>query len=194
MDKKLPIYKMLLDDNVVGMYTISLVDDPAVEVMWQAFDKQEEPLKFKIQDEDEHKILGVVCRADFPIYRRDKDGREYYIVFTPDVIYQMAQKFLKNGFQDAVNLEHLENTYVQGVELTQIFIKNTDKGINPSGFEYVENGSLFAEYKVENDAVWEAIKNGTFKGFSLEGFFDYERMIEKNDTLDSIEDLLNYLK
>ena len=111
-DKKLPIYKMLVgedQDEAIGMYTISLVDQPAVEVMWQAFDKQEEPIKFAIQDEDEHKILGVVCRADCPIYRRDKDGSEYFVVFPRETIYAMAQKFLKNGFQEFVNFSGQEH-------------------------------------------------------------------------------------
>ena len=60
--------------------------------------------------------------------------------------------------------------------MVEIFIKDVEKGINPSGFEDIENGSLFATYKVNNDIIWEKIKDGTFQGFSLEGIFDLEQV------------------
>ena len=32
--------------------------------------------------------------------------------------------------------------------------------------------SWFVSMKVDNDEVFESVKNGTFKGFSVEGIFD----------------------
>ena len=75
------------------------------------------------------------------------------------------------GFQNNVDTNHDEN-YVDGVNLVQMFIKDSENGISPKGFEDYEDGSLFAEFHIENDEIWEQIKNGTYKGFSLAGVFD----------------------
>lgn len=46
-------------------------------------------------------------------------------------------------------------------------------GISPKGFEDIEEGSLFAIYKVKNDALWKKIKEGEWNGFSMEGYYRY---------------------
>jgi len=81
---------------------------------------------------------------------------------------------IDNTFNN-INLMHEDGTDVEGVNLVELFIKDTNKGINPANFDDIENGSLFATYKINNDAIWEQIKLGTFRGFSLEGIFDIER-------------------
>ena len=78
---------------------------------------------------------------------------------------------------------HLPGSYVSGVNLIQLFIKDSEKGIVPQGFETIEDGSLFATYHVENDAIWNEIKNGTFKGFSLEGLFKVEQLKLKKEEM-----------
>ena len=111
-------------------------------------------------------------RSNFPIYRRTEDGFEYYIIFSKETIEIMAEKWLSEGITNNINLDHNEDKYVNGLFLKEVFIKDTSRGINPKGFEDIEEGSLFGTYKVLNEDVWEEIKNGTFKGFSLEGYFD----------------------
>ena len=90
-----------------------------------------------------------------------------------------------------INLDHETNT--DGVYLLQSFIKNTEAGLNPVGFEHISDGSWFTAYKVENEDVWEAIKQGQFNGFSVEGFFDLEEPKEKDEFDQFLEDLLNEL-
>lgn len=193
MKTNLPIYDILLDDEAAGINTISLVENPAVDVAFMAFSKEDEnELKCSVIDDGmEHRVLGVVCRANFPVYRRDAKLGEYYIRFSADTIKKIAQKLLADGYQNYVNVEHLSDGYVGGVQMTEIFIKNTAMGINPKGFESVEDGSLFAIYKVENDAVWNAIKEGVFNGFSLEGYFGYEKTDRE---LTTVAELLDYIR
>lgn len=198
MLKKLPLYKALINGENEGMLTISLVDFPAVESDWVAFEKQSEKLNFKIENEEQRAILGVVMRADFPIYRIDPSGYEFYIEYDADTIRQMAQKYLKDGFQNNVSLMH-NGELVEGVEMQEIFIKNEETGINPKGFEDIADGSLFARFKVENDDIWKEIKEGKFKGFSLEGYFNIEKVKdpeeqEYNEILDMLNKINNKLK
>ena len=194
----LPIYEVIIDDNAEGLYAIALVENPATEVSWLAFSKEQDktPQSFKcsVIDEEEKRVLAVVTRANFPFYRLI-DGFEFYAMFSTETIKQMAQKFLKKGFQGNVNIEHT-NTYVDGVEMVQIFLKDTAKGINPKGFEEIEDGSLFVEYKVENEEIWQAIKQGIFTSISLEGMFNIkptDKVYNPYKEIDSVEDLENYL-
>lgn len=171
---KLPIYKAIVGDDVeTGMLTISLVDAPAVEVDFLYFDEDKKPLSFAVEDEEQRKVLGVVMTCDSPIYRRDSSGYEYYIVYDRQTIEKMAEKYLRQNKQNNVDLNH-SFVLEEGIYLNEFFIKDTAKGINPTGFEQVNDGSLFAIFHVQNDEVWSAIKEGTFKGFSLSGLFDTE--------------------
>ena len=54
--------------------------------------------------------------------------------------------------------------------MVQYFIKGN--GVSVEGFEDIAEGSLFAEFHIVNDEIWNAVKEGTYKGFSLEGVFD----------------------
>lgn len=167
----IPVYDAVIEDDECGMLRISLVDDPAVMSNFLAFDKEKKMLMYAIEDEEQRKVLGVVMRADFPIYRRDKERGEYYIMYKADTIAQMAEKYLLESRQNDVNLDHDDDKVVDGVQMVQCFIKDTAKGINPEGFDEIADGSLFAEFHVVNDDVWQEIKDGTYKGFSLEGIF-----------------------
>ena len=166
----LPVYQACVTDEDTGMFRISLVDDPAVQSFVQAFDAQHRMRMYAVSDEERRLVLGVVMRADFPIYRRDDQAGEYYVIYKPEEIRKMAEKYLLEGRQNDVNLMHREGTDTDGVQMVQYFIKG--KGINPDGFDEISDGSLFAEFHIVNDDVWAAVKDGTYKGFSLEGVFD----------------------
>lgn len=173
---EIPLFRALIPDEDCGMFRVSLVDDPAVESLFLAFDNHKRVPLYAVANEEKRLVRGVIMRADFPIYRISPLYGEYYILFEKDTIRQMAEKYLVEGRQNAVNLMHVDGSDVEGVNLLQIFIKDTANGIAPAGFDNIEEGSLFGEYHVTNDAVWESIKAGSFKGFSLEGVFDIEPM------------------
>lgn len=165
----IPVYRVLVDDERDGMVRVSLVDDPAVMSDFVAFGRQE-PQRFAVENEDKRLAFGVVARADFPIFRNDPVNGDHYVIFPADTIREMAQKYLTEGRADRVDLMH-DGDDVGGVHLVQWFLKDSAKGINPEGFDDIADGSLFAEYHVEDDAIWQQIKDGTFKGFSMEVFY-----------------------
>lgn len=162
----LPLYEDLITDEACGMLRISLVDLPAVESDFQKFGK---PVLVRMADEARRLIMGCVCRAGYPIYRRDVNG-EYYVQFSAETIRQMAEKYLDENRANRVNLMH-SGEEVRGVQMVQLFIKDSTKGIVPKGFDDIEDGSLFVEYRVEDDEIWNWIKQGILRGFSLEGIF-----------------------
>jgi hypothetical protein len=130
-------------------------------------------LSFAVQDEDQRIVSGPLMIADLPIYRKDEDG-EYYVMFTGEQIKKIVQRFFKKGYQAKVNIEHGKKA--EGVYMFESYIIDRDRGVNPpTGFEDVANGSWFGSFKVENDKLWGEVKAGTFKGFSVEGLFRYEK-------------------
>ena len=192
----IPVYNATISDEETGMFKISLVDEPAVMSNFLAFDKTRKPLMYAIANEEKRIVRGVVMRADFPIYRYDESFGEYYIIYKADTIRQMAEKYLLESRQNDVNLMHEENSDVDGVQMVQYFIKDTGAGVNPTGFEDIADGSLFAEFHIVNDDVWAQVKDGTFKGYSLEGVFDLvpEQDEERVESIvDSLEGKFNKL-
>lgn len=174
----IPLFSALITDWETGMYAISLVDRPAVESDFLKFaDDKKMPL-YCVADEDRKIVRGVIMRADFPIYRRSEEMGEYYIVFSAETIRTMAEKYLADYNQNNVTLHHIAGSFAEGIHLVQYFLKDTAQGISPVGFENIEDGSLFAEFQIHDEMLWEQIKAGTFKGFSLEGVFALERVKE----------------
>ena len=168
----LPLYRVALGSQD-GVVRVSLVDDPAVQSNFDVFRKEAEkaPVLYAVQDEDRHLVRGVVLRADWPIFRRDNpQDPGYYVTFGKDVIRQIAERYLAEGFQNRVDTAH-DGNEVDGVEMVQFFLKDTAAGVDPEGFADIADGSLFAEYHVTNEDVWAEIKAGTFKGFSVEIFY-----------------------
>ena len=180
----IPVFNATLDEDC-GIIRVSLVDDPAVSKNFQVFKANARPMLYAVQDEDKHLVRGVIMRADYPIYRRDKSLGEYYIVYKPDVIRQMAEKYLTEDRANNVNIMHKEGSDVEGVNMVQWFIKGS--GVAIEGFDDIADGSLFAEYHVTNEDVWAEIKAGTYKGFSLEGYFNLEP--EQNE--DYVQDVID---
>lgn len=171
LNRNIPFYWAELSDNEDGMVYVSLVDNPAVDRDFMAFSAEKKIPVCAISNEEKRLVRGVLMRADFPIYRVAPTGDEFYIIFSAHTIRRMTERFLEQGNQGNVNTMHAPGSDVGGVNLVQLFIKDKSAGIDPAGFEDVEEGSLFGEYHVANDDVWADIKAGKFKGFSIEGIF-----------------------
>ena len=187
-----PVFVAGMETDACGMQRVSLVDRPAVEKNFVAFHKEEQIVKYAVQDEDKQIVRGVLMRADYPILRRDKNLGEFFLVFKPEVIRAMAEKYLKDGNSSNFNLMHEDGSDVEGVDMVQLFIKDTAAGVNPVGFEEIEDGSLFGEFHVNNPDVWAAIKDGTFKGFSIEAVVTYEAETAVIST-EKIQDVIDWL-
>lgn len=190
MNKDIPVYKASIVDD--GMVALALVDEPAVDVNFQAFSKETPLVKFSIVEEEKRLVSGPLIRCDFKILRKGTDGSLYYIVFDKEVAKDMLMGFLRKGFQNNVNLGH-SGFYPDGISPVEFYIKDSSRGVSPKGFEDVADGSVFATYHIENDDVWQAVKDGTFKGFSLEAYLD-KRVEDKLSKVDWIDILLDSIK
>lgn len=108
MEKGLPVYKLTINENVdstVEVDAVALVDVPAIGVGFYAFNEQQAQA-FAVVNDEERFVVGAAMIPDKPIFRRDKDGTEYYVFFTKDTIRTIAEKFYRKGFQNNGNEMH----------------------------------------------------------------------------------------
>lgn len=152
-------------------------------------------LEFKIVNEEQRIISGPLMLADDLIYRKNEKMGEHYVKFSADTIKAISIKFAKKKYQNHVNLMHDPEKKVKGVTMFESFLVDSKRGIQPmKGFEGVADGSWFGSFYVENMDVWNQIKKGEFKGFSVEGIFDYEQPITaEENALKKISELLNVI-
>lgn len=188
-----PVYKMTIDELTEGVQYVSLVDLPAIEKPFQAFDKQ---TKQRFRETNEQRVLsGPLMLADVPIFREDSTYGQYYVVFDKPTIRKIVQKYFKQGNQHNVNAFH--NTELDGVFMFESYIIDKARGINPPiGYEDVTDGSWFGSFKVENEEVWENRK--AFTGFSVEGLFGMKPVttdleLSFNGLLTDLTDFLQHL-
>lgn len=172
--KKLPIYKLKVNSANTGVEYVALVDQPAIDRAFQAFNENKK-FDFKA-NEEKRMVSGYLMLADTPIYRRDDNMGEYYVVFDKPTIEQIMVKFAKNNYQNNVNKMHQKEQKVNGMYMIEMFMVDSERGLKqPKGHDEAPDGSWFATYKVEDDKLWNEIKSGNFyMGFSVEGEFEYD--------------------
>ena len=169
-------YIVKFDETKEGVYAISLVENPAIEVDFIALSKQEQ-IKMASVDEEKRLLISPVLIPDQQILRVDNFGNPYNIVFPADTIRQAQQNFYKQGFQNNSTLEHDTEMKLNGVTFVESWIKEDmqfDKSVK-YGFDQ-PIGTWFAIMKVEDDNVWQKVKSGEVKGFSIDGVFDIEQL------------------
>ena len=150
-------------------FQIALVDEPAIESDWIAFNKHQ---NFKIQSKERRIVSGYAMIADLEIPRYDERRGYYNVTFRKGNIEKIWLNFHRNNLMTNTNEMHQSGKFAEGVFVCESFIIDSERGIKaPEGFKQEPDGSWFISMKVENDDVWNKVLEGTFKGFSIEGRF-----------------------
>jgi hypothetical protein len=189
MDKSLPIYKMVIDPDKEdsGVDFIALVDAPAIQVNWFAFDNH---VRFKA-DVERKIIVSPAMIPDLPIYRRTEKMGEFYVVFDKEQINLMQEKFMEKSFLHNINEMHDGTKVLDGIIMKNSWVSDEQMGIKaPEMFSDLPDGTWFISYKFKDDAMWQRfVKDGEFKGVSVEGMFD---LVPYDQTFESqFEEFLN---
>lgn len=166
--KKLKKYQVGLNSDVLA---VSFVTEPAIEELFVAMKEDKEDMVY-LSSNEKHLAYGAVLVPDKEIYRNDQSG-EYTITFSKESIEKMSQNYLKFKRQDSVTLQHDE--VADNVVLVESWLKSDmekDKsvalGLNPD----LPIGTWFAAFKVNDVDVWERVKSGELKGFSVEAILE----------------------
>lgn len=180
MDKKLPIYDIVLseDDLKQGVGMISLVDDPAIKVNWIKLAKQT-PLSFK-SDKEKQMLYGPFLIPNMLIYRSDEHNGEYYVRFSKEEIDKIATKFNEDLNNKNINFMHSDVKVDAFVASNWLIDGEQDKSKN-FGFDLPE-GTWFGGVKVKDQNFWQdKVKSEEVKGFSVEILADLELSLKNKE-------------
>lgn len=187
---KVPVVELF---DIDGLDNIALVTNPAIEELFLAFSKEEDnkndvEIKFAFANEEKRVVCGPAMIPDKKILRYTEDGQPFYVYFSADTIEQIAQDFLHNNKNRAWNIQHEENTYEDDVYIVESWII-TNSELDKSralGFD-LPVGTWMISAKINNDELWERVKNGELRGFSIDGLFgvgnEYTELVKQIETL-----------
>jgi hypothetical protein len=180
MDKKLPIYDIVLseDDLSQGVGMISLVDDPAIKVNWIKLAKQTS-LSFK-SDKEKQMLYGPFLIPNMLIYRSDEHNGEYYVRFSREEIDKIATKFNEDLNSKNINFMH-SDVKVDAFVAQNWLIENEQDKSRGLGFDLPE-GTWFGGVKVKDNNFWQdKVKSEEVKGFSVEILADLELSLKNKE-------------
>jgi hypothetical protein len=189
------VLELIIDEKDLknGVNAVSVVESPAIEENFVALAKHE--VELKEIDTEKRILMGAALIPNKKIYRRNKE-EEFYIYFSEDTVRRAMELFFINGNQSSATFEHKEAiTGMTAVESWLIEDEKMDKS-QLYGFN-LPKGTWMISMKVENDEVWQDVKDGKVKGFSIEGYFadkmpDSPREEQEKHAI--IEQLKNLLK
>jgi len=159
------------EDDDTGVDIISFVESPAIEVDFMYFtDKKTQ--RFKAVDTDKRIVVGAAMLPNEKIIRYDADNNPYFVYFSEDTVRKCQELYFKRSKQNSTNVDHKDevNGGVTVVESWIVENPEMDKSKH-LGYENIPKGSWFVSYKVDNDDLWDKVKNGEVLGFSVEGLF-----------------------
>lgn len=152
--------------------------------------------KQQFQADDEKRIvIGPAMIPDLKIFRKDVDGNPYYVFFSAETIKLIAEKYMRNKYLD--NNDEMHNgKAIQDVYVYESWIKEYDEDkANKYGYADLPIGTWFVAMKVRNDNVWNKIKAGELKGFSVSGYFEEIAKFAKEEMfLQQVAKILSNIK
>jgi hypothetical protein len=148
------------------------------------FSKQE----FQDLNDEKRLVTAPVMLAETKIARYNPELGKYWVKFSKETIEKMMKKYFKENKIHKVNVNHDSKQKKDGVFMMESYLVG-DRNESRL-FPDLPDGSWVATYYVDNDDLWEKIKDGEYNGFSLEGYFieKYEdEMIDRiNQQLEKI--------
>lgn len=189
------IIELIIDekDQMSGIDAVSVVHSPAIEENFVALNKHE--VQLKEVDTEKKILMGAALIPNKHIYRVNEKKEEYYIYFSPDTIRKASELFLMRSNQNNATYEHKDK--LEGLSVVESWIIEDEQKDKSKlyGFD-LPKGTWMISMKVNNEEVWNDVKEGKVKGFSIEGYFaDKYEMSQKQERKEKIiEELKKLLK
>jgi len=170
--KTTKITELVIDEQneALAIDAISLVTSPALEVDFVFFGKEKNNLTFAKVDEEKRELIAPALIPNKQIYRYDANtDSDYYVYFSKDTVKKAAYSYLKHNNHHKATYQHEQR--VAGVLTVESWIKEGDQDKSKLYGFNLADGTWFVKMKIENDDLWNKIKEGELKGLSIEGYF-----------------------
>ena len=146
--------------------------------------------------EEQQIVTGPAMVPNKMILRKDENGNPYYVYFTEKTIKEISEKLFQENKQNMTNVEHNSNlTNDKNTLLESWIVLDPEKDKAAAlGFD-VPKGTWMMSYKINDDKMWQQVKEGKLRGFSVEGFFieKADAMRAAQQTYDNILNILNQI-
>lgn len=139
--------------------------------------------------------MGAALVPNKQIYRVNKKKEKYYIYFSEQTIRKASELFLMRSNQNNATYEHKDK--LEGLSVVESWIIEDEKQDKSRKYGFdLPVGTWMISMKVNNDEVWNDVKQGKVKGFSIEGYFadKYEMSISEVTEETEEEILLNAIR
>ena len=186
------IVELIIDekDETSGIDAVSVVESPAIESDFIYLSKHE--IELKEVDAEKRILMGAALIPNKQIYRKNDKNEEYYIYFSEATVRKASELFFMNSNQNNATLEHKQKLDGMSVVESWITEGKNDKSMN-YGFNFPK-GTWVISMKVNNDEIWNKVKLGEVKGFSIEGYFadKYEMSLVNDEQIlmDKIKEII----
>lgn len=172
-----------LDDETID--SIAIVQNPAIGVTFLCF-AEDAPKQYFFADDEKHELTGCFLIPELRIPRYDDNGEMYNVYFSADTVKKIAYSFLSNR---QMNIAHSQDT--DKLVLVESWLKESETDKSVALGLNVPVGSWVGTVKVNDEALWQQIKAGDYRGFSIEGVFQSSKNEGFEAQQDSDEMLLN---
>lgn len=158
------------DSEELTIDAISLVTSPAIEQDFVFFGKENNNLTLAKVDEEKRMLVSPALIPNKQIFRYDPNtDSNYYVYFSKETVRQASELYLKHNNHHKATYQHEDR--VSGVLTIESWIKEGEQDKSKLyGFD-LPDGTWFVKMKIENDEMWNKIKDGELKGLSIEGYF-----------------------
>ena len=181
------------DNEEIAIDCISLVSDPAIEENMVYMSKAKNNLTLAKVDKEKRELIAPALIPDKNIYRYDADtDSDYYVYFSKETVKQCAYNFLKSNNHHKATYQHQDR--VAGVLTVESWIVEDPKTDKSALYGYeLKKGTWMVKMKIQNEMLWNKIKDGDIKGLSIEGYFTskYQEMQKSKPTNQQILSALN---
>ena len=192
-DKVTTIRELVISDDSeeLAIDAISLVSSPAIEQDFVYFGKEKNNLTFAKVDEEKRMLVSPALIPNKQIFRYDPNTQaEYYVYFSPETVRKASELYLKHNNHHKATYEHQDR--VSGVLTVESWIKEGDMDKSKMYGYDLPNGTWFVKMRIDNDELWNKIKEGELKGLSIEGYF-VDKMQKMSETEPTDEEILSAL-
>ena len=174
----IPIFDISVDDEGLGLFGLSFVDNPATQVELHAF-KEEEIKKVFFASAEKREVVAPVMIPNQLIIR-EAMGIPYYMRASEETIRKMYEKYMLSGNWNNFTYMHenmdadMSERVKDGIYLQRLWIIEDEENDDAKTkyFFDLPKGTLMMKCKVNNRQIWREIKEGKLRGISLEAFFD----------------------
>lgn len=179
------VFELIFNEDKHVIDRVSIVKGGAVEADRVFFTEEKDaPLFFA--NEEKRVIYSVAMRPNKMIFRSNVSNimgvvEPANVFYTPETVERLQQYYFRNQNNSKTNINHeIENT--EGVYPFESWIvQNVDADKSKAIGLETKVGDWVMGFKVDNQKVWDDVKNGDLDGLSIEAYLGFKEVNNNTD-------------